>query len=115
HVDWWYKNGDKNKEDFAVSYEDRNGVTRGFYVDFVIKTKKGTIALFDTKTLDSDPEFVNKHNALIKYIEEKSTKDKTLIGGVIVPKGHNDNRTWKYCDNLITKANDTTGWVSFEP
>jgi type III restriction enzyme len=115
HVDWWYKNGDKNKEDFAVSYVDRNGVTRGFYVDFVIKTKTGKIALFDTKTLDSDPEFVNKHNALIKYIEEKSTKDKTLIGGVIVPKGHNDNRTWKYCDNLITKANDTTGWVSFEP
>ncbi|MFD0835946.1 DEAD/DEAH box helicase [Mariniflexile aquimaris] len=115
HIEWWYKNGDKNKEDFAVTYVDRNGVTRGFYVDFVIKTKSGKIALFDTKTLDSDPEFVAKHNALIQYIEEKSTKDKPLIGGVIVPKGARENRTWKYCDNLITKANDTIGWLSFEP
>ncbi|GGG51646.1 DEAD/DEAH box helicase [Bizionia arctica] len=115
HVEWWYKNGDKNKEDFAVTYEDRNGVMRGFYVDFVIKTKSGKIALFDTKTLDSDPEFVNKHNALIKYIEEKTKADKTLIGGVIVPKGTRDNRTWKYCDNQIEKANDTIGWLSFEP
>lgn len=115
HIDWWYKNGDKNKEDFAVTYEDRNGITRGFYVDFIIRTKSGKIALFDTKTLNSDPEFVNKHNALIKYIDEKSSTEKPIIGGVIVPKGTKENRTWKYCDNLITQANDTTGWVSFEP
>ncbi|WP_206705282.1 hypothetical protein, partial [Escherichia coli] len=57
HIDWWYKNGDKNKEDFAVTYQDREGITRGFYVDFVIKLKNGPIALFDTKTPDSDPEF----------------------------------------------------------
>lgn len=115
HLDWWYKNGDKNKEDFAVAYVDRNGVTRGFYVDFVIKTKTGKIALFDTKTLDSDAEFVAKHNALNKYIQEKSTNEQPLVGGVIVPKGMRDNRTWKYCDNLISNSNDTTGWLSFEP
>ena len=115
HIEWWYKNGDKNKEDFAVPYVDRNGITRGFYVDFVIKTKAGSIALFDTKTLNSDAEFVAKHNALIKYLSEKSTEDKRLIGGVIVPKGFNENRIWKYCDNLISNSNDTTGWVSFEP
>ncbi|MBE7691424.1 DEAD/DEAH box helicase [Tenacibaculum finnmarkense] len=115
HLDWWYKNGDKNKEDFAITYVDRNEITRGFYVDFVIKTKSGKIALFDTKTLNSDPEFVKKHNALIKYINEKSTTKKPLIGGVIVPKGLLDNRIWKYCDNTISNANDTTGWLSFEP
>jgi hypothetical protein len=26
-----------------------------------------------------------------------------------------DNRIWKYCDNTISNANDTTGWLSFEP
>ncbi len=115
HIDWWYKNGDKNKEDFAITYTDANQVTRGFYVDFVIRLKTGVIALFDTKTLDSDKQFVNKHNALFQYIQENSSKSKPLIGGVIVPKGSINNRTWKYADNLISKADDTTGWISFEP
>ena len=112
HIEWWYKNGDKNKEDFAVTYTDREGVTRGFYVDFVIKLKKGPIALFDTKTPDSDSEFINKHNALHQYIQEQNSTGKKLLGGVIVPKGEN---VWKYCDNLITSAKDTTGWISFDP
>jgi len=112
HIEWWYKNGDKNKEDFAVTYTDRNGITRGFYVDFVIKLKKGPIALFDTKTLDSDPEFVSKHNALYAYIQEQNAKGRNLMGGVIVPKS---DGVWKYCDNLLAKANDTTGWISFDP
>jgi type III restriction enzyme len=115
HIEWWYKNGDKNKEDFAVTYEDVNGVTRGFYVDFVIKLKNGEIALFDTKTLDSDPNFVRKHNALYKYLHDKSTKEKPLIGGIIVPRSKSDYSVWKYAENLIDKANDTTGWVAFDP
>lgn len=115
HLEWWYKNGDKNKEDFAVTYEDVNGVTRGFYVDFVIKLKNGSIALFDTKTLDSDPNFVRKHNALFNYIQEKSTTEKPLIGGVIVPRSKSDYTVWKYADNLIDKANDHTGWTAFDP
>jgi type III restriction enzyme len=115
HIDWWYKNGDKNKEDFAVTYEDVNGITRGFYVDFVIRLKNGTVALFDTKTLDSDPNFVRKHNALYNYLQEKSSTQKPLIGGVIVPRSKSDFSVWKYADNLIDKANDHTGWVAFDP
>ncbi len=115
HIDWWYKNGANNKEDFAVTYEDVNGITRGFYVDFVIRLKNGTVALFDTKTLDSDPNFVSKHNALYKYVQEKSTAEKPLIGGVIVPRSNSDFSVWKYPDNLIDKANDHTGWVAFDP
>jgi len=115
HIDWWYKNGDKNKEDFAVTYEDVNGITRGFYVDFVIRLKNGTIALFDTKTLDSDPNFVAKHNALYNYLQEKTSPQKPLIGGVIVPRSKSDYSVWKYAENLISKANDHTGWVAFDP
>lgn len=112
HIEWWYKNGDKNKEDFAVTYANRNGITSGFYVDFVIKLKKGPIALLDTKTPDSDPEFCNKHNALHEYIQEQNKAGKNLLGGIIVPKGEG---VWKYCDNPITNATDTTGWISFDP
>ncbi|MEZ4803899.1 MAG: hypothetical protein R2852_00015 [Bacteroidia bacterium] len=65
--------------------------------------------------MDSDPSFVAKHNALHNYLKANTTPAKKLIGGVIVPKGSIDNRTWKYADNLIDRANDTTGWVSFEP
>lgn len=112
HIEWWFKNGDKNKEDFAVTYSDREGVTRGFYVDFVIKLKRGPVALMDTKTPDSDPEFCNKHNALHEYIQRQNKAGKNLLGGIIVPKGEG---VWKYCDNLITSSKDTTGWISFDP
>lgn len=114
-IEWWYKNGDKNKEDFAVSYEDVNGVTRGFYVDFVIQLKDGTLALFDTKTPDSDLNFVQKHNALYEYIQNKSTPEKPLIGGVIVPRSNSDYTGWRYAENLIDRANDKTGWTFFNP
>lgn len=112
HIEWWYKNGDKNKEDFAVTYQDKEKVTRGFYVDFVIKLKNGIIALFDTKTPDSDPEFCNKHNALNKYIQEQNAGGRKMAGGIIVPKS---DGVWKYCENPITSAKDTTGWISFDP
>ena len=47
---WWYKNGDGSQGDFAVLYEDSQKEKRGFYVDFIILHKDGTLALFDTKT-----------------------------------------------------------------
>ncbi|RYF87822.1 MAG: restriction endonuclease subunit R, partial [Chitinophagaceae bacterium] len=112
HLEWWYKNGDKNKEDFAVTYQSRFNELKGFFVDFVIKLKSGTIALFDTKTLDSDSEFVNKHNALNKYIQEQNASGRDMIGGVIISKGEG---VWKYCDNQISSPKDTTGWLSFDP
>lgn len=112
HIEWWYKNGDKNKEDFAVTYTDREGVTRGFYVDFIIRLKNGTLALFDTKTPGSDPEFCNKHNALHAFIQQERSKGVNLLGGVIVPK---EDNVWKYCDNPITSSYDLTGWISFDP
>ncbi len=112
YLEWWYKNGDKNKEDFAVTYADREGIARGFYVDFVIRHKNGRIALFDTKTLDSDPEFVNKHNALHAYVEKANKSGQKLMGGIIVPKG---DGVWKYCENPISSARDTTGWSMYDP
>ncbi len=115
-LDWWYKNGDKNKEDFAVTYLDIEGNLKGFYVDFVIKFKdKNKIALFDTKTKGSDKNFVNKHNALIDYLTKNSTTEKELIGGVIVPIEHGADIIWKYSDKKISSATDTNNWKIFNP
>ncbi len=115
HIEWWYKNGEKNKEDFAITYTDTDGSLRSFYVDFVIKLKNNKIALFDTKTINSEKEFVNKHNALIKYIEKNTKKEKELLGGVIIPDFHGQDIMWKYCKNEITNAKDLSQWIFFEP
>ena len=110
-IDWWYKNGSDNQSDFAVLYENKYKEPRAFYVDFVILHKSGTLALFDTKTLDSDPEFCNKHNALLDWIEAIKENFTNVIGGVIVPVGQN----WKYSTAKIENAKNTEGWISYNP
>lgn len=115
YIRWWYKNGEKNKEDFAVTYEDSVGITRAFYVDFIIEFIDGTVALFDTKTLKSDSEIINKHNALIDYIDENSTPDNKLIGGVIIPRESGGHRVWKFSKKKLSDIESVDGWISFEP
>lgn len=46
--------------------------------------KNGKIFLFDTKSSGSDTEAPNKHNALIEYIKQHSTKEQPLEGGIII-------------------------------
>lgn len=115
HIEWWYKNGDKNKEDFAVTYYDIENILKGFYVDFVIKLKNNKICLFDTKTKGSDKNFINKHNSLIDYLAKNSKNGKELIGGVIIPDERGTDIIWKYSDKKIKSAIDINGWKSFEP
>lgn len=86
-IDWWYKNGDKGKQHYAIAYGKSL-----FYVDFVIRMKNGHVYLFDTKSAGSDVTAPEKHNALLQYIQEYSTKDTPLYGGVIIQDGSN----WLY-------------------
>lgn len=115
HIEWWYKNGDKNKEDFAVTYYDVEASLKGFYVDFVIKLKNNKIYLFDTKTKGSDKNFIHKHNALIDYLIENTTSNKELLGGIIIPEERGNDIIWKYSAKKIQSATDSSGWKSFEP
>jgi type III restriction enzyme len=117
HIDWWYKNGDQGKEHFAIEYQNQQKETRLFYVDFVIKFKSGKIGLFDTKTIRSDSEAPNKHNALIEYMgkENAKNKDRIFVGGVILPIEVNGVLTWRYCRNKIEDTKDLTGWDFFNP
>jgi type III restriction enzyme len=117
HMDWWYKNGDKGKEHFSISYINLAGELALFYVDFIIKFKDGTTGLFDTKTKRSDFEAPQKHNALIAYFEEekKSRPNAKFVGGILIPETTGNVVSFRYCRNRITDTNDLTGWDFFDP
>ena len=113
-IDWWYKNGDKGREHYAITYTNSQGERSLFYVDFVIRMKDGQVFLFDTKTENSDPEAPQKHNALLEYMQSKENRDKHLKGGIIV---HDTNRSgnWLYSPLPIENTTDIRGWDAFQP
>lgn len=111
YIDWWYKNGDEGKQHYSISYTNVDGIKALFYVDFVIRMKNGQVFLFDTKSQGSDKNGVNKHNALIDYINSDENKDQHLRGGIIIQDGEN----WKYCLMHIQNTTDIVNWDCFYP
>lgn len=112
YIDWWYKNGDNGKQNYAIEYNKHTtGEKALFYVDFVIRMKNGHIYLFDTKSADSDLFAPDKHNALLSYIKDNTTAEQPLAGGVIIQKGDN----WLYSPLPIENTTDTLNWSSFYP
>lgn len=112
YIDWWYKNGDNGKHNYAIEYNKGQGGKKAlFYVDFVIRMKNGHIYLFDTKSAGSDIFAADKHNALLEYIKENSTEQQPLAGGVILPQGLN----WLYSPRPIENTTNTLDWKSFYP
>lgn len=112
YIDWWYKNGDSGKANYAIEYHKGEGGEKSlFYVDFVIRMKNGHIYLFDTKSAGSDIFAADKHNALLEYIKINSTTEQPLFGGVILQKGSN----WLYSPLPIENTTDTLNWDSFYP
>ena len=114
HLRWWYKNGDAGKSHFAVPYMTGQGEWSLFHVDFIIVLSDGTIALFDTKTIGSDPEAARKHNALHELLPElrKLHPERRFIGGILIEaKG-----LWRYCEHhLENEFRDVEGWSTFDP
>ena len=109
---WWYKNGDSGKENFSVIYKNNQGLQANFYVDFIIMLRNGRICLFDTKSFAGDAESVNKHNALIDYINNLNDKNGTnIIGGIIIQ----DGGRWLYSPMHIDNAANHAGWSTFAP
>ena len=111
YIDWWYKNGDKGKQHYAIEYLQEEGAKALFYVDFVIRMKNGHIYLFDTKSAGSDLFAPQKHNALIDYITKHSTKEQPLFGGILIQQGSN----WLYSKLPIANTTELTNWDSFYP
>jgi len=109
-IKWWYKNGTKGKEHFAIQYKNIKGKISLFYVDFVIFKNNETLLLFDTKTINSDSEMTAKHNALIEFAEKRTQEGKITIASIVLPK----NNSWWYCQNRIEKfEEDLLGWDIF--
>lgn len=112
YIDWWYKNGDKGKQHYAIEYTTGDEQAKSlFYVDFVIRMKNGHIYLFDTKSIGSDVFASDKHNALLQYIKENTTEEQPLYGGVIIRKDEN----WLFSPLPIENTTDTLNWNCFYP
>ncbi len=111
YIQWWYKNGVGNRADFAVEYTNKSNEKSLFFVDFVIKFNSSKIGLFDTKTIDSDPEMQNKHNALIEYIEKENLKGRKLTGSIVLMYSN----IWKYTDKIISNKQEYEIWKLFNP
>ncbi len=116
-LEWWYKNGDKGREHFAVSYTNSANELSLFFVDFIVKFSADTFGLFDTKTKGSDPEASRKHNALLDYIANinKRNPDRSLIGGILIPESKGNDILFRYCRDKIENTSDLTGWDYFNP
>ncbi|MGM9760506.1 MAG: DEAD/DEAH box helicase family protein [Parabacteroides sp.] len=111
-IDWWYKNGDEGKQHYAIPYEPTGGGKRLFYVDFVLRMRNGQLFLFDTKSAESDAEAPQKHNALLRYMQEVHPKQH-LKGGVLIEDVRTGN--WLYSPLPITDTTDTLHWDAFFP
>lgn len=111
-IEYWYKNGDSGREHFAVDYEDVNDRKRLFYVDFIIKMKSGKIGLFDTKSLNSEIDASNKHNALRKWMEANG---QDFFGGIIIPVETAGNWNFYFSEFELPKnrfIENTTGFTN---
>ncbi len=81
-IEWWFKNGDRDSTFFAVPYME-NGNQNPFYVDFIVKSKDGSIGLFDTKGGRTIKDAKEKSDGLQEYVEAHNRKGKKMVGGIV--------------------------------
>jgi len=115
NVKWWFKNGDRDATFFAVPY--RNGEARPFYVDFIVKLKKGKIGLFDTKSGMTIHLAESKIDGLYEYIQSENKKGKKLFGGILTNTDPRDFKgRWIYFDKTRGDLmhEDFSNWEDLE-
>jgi len=104
-VIWWFKNGESEKKWFAVKYYDDKGISHGFYVDFIVYMKDGSVGLFDTKSGRTAEDSKEKAEALANYIEKENKKGKKLWGGIVVSKDgslrYNDSKKYQFDESNL--------------
>lgn len=65
-VKWFYKNGDKGNEYFAIVYEDNFGKQKSFYPDYVVGGNDGSTWIIETKggfTKSGNSEDIDRYTA----------------------------------------------------
>ena len=114
NIEWWFKNGDRDRIFFAVSY--KNGGEKPFYVDFIVKLKDGKIGLFDTKAGITQKVAETKIDGLNRYIKTENQKGKKLFGGIVINTKKDYQGRWIYFDStsIDLKDNDFDNWKDLE-
>ena len=114
NVEWWFKNGDRDRTFFAVPYD--NGEPKPFYIDFIVKLKDGRIGLFDTHGLHLS-DFGPKSDGLRKYIQSKNKKGKKVFGGIVTnndPRNYRGRWIYFYRTSKDFKDGDFNNWKDLE-
>lgn len=105
-IDWWFKNGERDRTYFAISCESK-GEHFPFYVDWIVKYKDGRIGLFDTKAGITARDAKEKAEGLAKYIKSENQKGKNLFGGIVIEKDgsfwYNDQEVYRYDENRLSE------------
>jgi type III restriction enzyme len=115
HIDWWFKNGNKGKEYFAIKYFDNTDNKEAlFYPDWIIRFKNGKVGVFDTK--DGETAITQETKDKAEYLVLKIKKlDKKIIGGIVVFENgiwyYNDSKKYFYQKG---KINEDKNWKLFE-
>jgi len=114
NVEWWFKNGYRDRIFFAVAY--KNGGEKPFYVDFIVKLKDGKIGLFDTKAGITQKVAGTKIDGLNRYIKTENQKGKKLFGGIVINTKKDYQGRWIYFDStsIDLKDNDFDNWKDLE-
>jgi type III restriction enzyme len=114
NIEWWFKNGDRDRIFFAVSY--KNGEEKPFYVDFIVKLKDRKIGLFDTKAGITQKVAGTKIDGLNRYIKTENQKGKKLFGGIVINTKKDYQGRWIYFDStsIDLKDNDFDNWKDLE-
>lgn len=89
-IDWWYKNGEAQRQYFAISYETEDEETKlsrlgSFYPDYIVKYSDGSVGIYDTKAgrTVTDRTTYDKSNALQAYLAEQNANGANLKGGIL--------------------------------
>jgi type III restriction enzyme len=116
NVDWWYKNGEKMQQYFAIPFM---GVTAAgvrapasFYPDYIVRYHDGRVGIYDTKagiTLAS-PDTTLKAVALQHYIAKQIKGGLKLVGGIVDIRS--DGTAW-LCTDKDYAADDRSKWELF--
>jgi len=107
NVEWWFKNGDRDRTFFAVPYD--NGEQKPFYVDFIVKLNSGKIGLFDTKAGFTKIIAGPRIDGLYKYIKNENGRAKSLFGGIVTNTDQKNYRgRWIYFDKPSEELDDNS-------
>ena len=114
-VEWWFKNGNKGQDYFAIKYFDTTENKEAlFYPDWIIRFTDGRIGIFDTKKEETaiSQETADKAKFLALKLKEL---DKNFIGGIVVFENgvwhYNNSENYSYQKG---KINENKNWEPFE-